>query len=376
MGTTGFYCPDCKKDVSGTATACPGCGAVRPDAGWTKKWESRNPRIAAAFGLALLVAIAFSTWRFVQWVEAPSAPSFPAVGQDAVVPPDVLLCPDKAVLSAFLSDLQKADAAHDDIGKMHALSAAEYAGCYTEQGPHEAKVIDLDGILVRLAQLRMPDASSAWTGAAELKTAPSASHFPVGSTSKQPDQVAQSDVFPADGPAWADLKPQQRAYLSNNGGGDTSHLAAYLSEHDLASWCTLGDPKSVNLNPGELVTVERIIQDNMFGANGGGCLGTGVEISLAGKHYWVMPSDLIPVFPNGASVVLNKAEGMASRSGNATTFLPKGTPAQVVRQDEGPEGQSTADLLVRISPNSRKFPGKQFWVDAQLQAFWWIAKRP
>ena len=142
-----------------------------------KPWTDKYPVLAASVGIAILVGTAYGIWNAVAWFNAP--PAFPSIGQQAIVPPNVLLCPDTSSITLFFESLAKADAANDAVGKMDALRTAISMGCYSSPQPISAKIIDTAGFSPQLARLRLPDTSAAWASADELN--------PQASTPSQPN---------------------------------------------------------------------------------------------------------------------------------------------------------------------------------------------
>jgi hypothetical protein len=358
------------------AVVCPHCGKPRPEKGWAKPTPAGGP-VAGLVGLALIGAIVwgvFSLFSGGSKTQSKAPAWVPQIGHRADLKKGFVVCDSAPALNTFLSEFAKAHAASDAIGESDAILRASNEGChFSGSGGSDVLVIDASGVITPLFRIRMPSGEAVWTIAASLED-PKEN---IASHPAKPARQSAADAFPVSGPGWLELKPQQGAYLSNDGGGDTTHLTAYKSERDLAAWCNFGSPESVTLTPGQLVTISRVVQSNTFGASGGACPGGGIEISLNGAHYWVEPVDLIPVFPIGATILLKKTDGSPDRSGNVTVSIPKGTEAQIVRQDEGIKGQSSGDLLVKLLTGPHQLVGKEFWVDSQLdlQNTWWIEKR-
>ena len=103
-------CPDCKKQVSMDAVACPHCGKPRSEGGWAKPAPAGGP-IAGLVGLALIGAIVWGVFSlFGGGGKAQSkAPAWvPQIGHRADLKKGFVVCDATPALNAFLSELAKA----------------------------------------------------------------------------------------------------------------------------------------------------------------------------------------------------------------------------------------------------------------------------
>lgn len=318
------------------------------------------------FGLAAIAVIA---WM----MQAPDP--FPGLGQQAALTDGFVGCRDLQDVKTFDGANSTARLAHDSIGAVHALTAAEAAGCISTsvlRFAGDANVIDQDGDYYRV---RFDRSGAAWWTIGEVlkppTPTPSAKAAAVGASKQATRRYFFH--FRGSGPSWQELRVDQHAYTSSDS-SDYAHAIVYMTENDLVSMCGLRSSKHVKIPAGELVEIKKISLDDRISDT---CEATAVEIDARGKDYWVNPSLIYPVFPMNAVIAIGTPLSVWPHRGSDATFeVPDGTKAKIIRQDESPRSQRDGELYVEITQSSDPTKiGMRGWVFNAQTAGWWMPLR-
>lgn len=161
-------CRNCGKLVRLDEALCSGCGQRRPEGGWlaepTSSPPPRGKKGMIVLGIvATIAAVGIVPLWGTHSLLSLDQPWFPQVGKTAQLAKSTVLCRTHALLEDIGAELF-----HDQTGEAETVSNAKVAegsvprGCFLSKSSSSVTVVDLKGLSVPTARVRLPHGNAYW----------------------------------------------------------------------------------------------------------------------------------------------------------------------------------------------------------------------